>query len=159
MCLLLYPYMVIIVLAAGSQSWFYFWATFEPVKFNDGADSYTIRGSLKLFEMNGSLRSGVIGFIVAIACIFLNGCAAVFLFCQKNALKKQGGINLFLIAFVDFSIHLVYAMNMLLHSQTKSTTERSTNDCVYATTMDNRFGLSSQTMDFADYVEERSCGF
>uniref|UniRef100_A0A7E4W4P2 Serpentine receptor class gamma n=1 Tax=Panagrellus redivivus TaxID=6233 RepID=A0A7E4W4P2_PANRE len=105
----IWPFFVVAVLIAISQSWFYFWCTFVFIKLGD-TDSYALIAMLTFFKTKGSLRSAIIGFIAAISCIILNGCASLLLFRRKQIVKKRGGLNLFLIALVDFVFHLLHAV-------------------------------------------------
>uniref|UniRef100_A0A7E4VT36 Serpentine receptor class gamma n=1 Tax=Panagrellus redivivus TaxID=6233 RepID=A0A7E4VT36_PANRE len=71
---------------------------------------YSLVGTVSFFATNGSLRSGIIGFTAASACILFNGCAAILLVCRNNQGHSRSGFNLFMIAFIDFLFHLCHAI-------------------------------------------------
>uniref|UniRef100_A0A7E4UTF3 Serpentine receptor class gamma n=1 Tax=Panagrellus redivivus TaxID=6233 RepID=A0A7E4UTF3_PANRE len=105
----IWPFLVVAVLIALSQSWFYFICLYVFIRFGD-TDSLFLIARQTSYVTKGSLRSAIIGFICAISCIFLNGIAAVLLFRRKFAVKQRGGLNLFLIALTNFLFHLVQSV-------------------------------------------------
>uniref|UniRef100_A0A7E4VF81 Serpentine receptor class gamma n=1 Tax=Panagrellus redivivus TaxID=6233 RepID=A0A7E4VF81_PANRE len=106
---LIWPYFVFAFVVALSQSWFYFWCTFE-VRSMGSMEGYSLVGTVRFFPTNGSLRSGIIGFTAAAACILFNGCAAILLVRRKQQGQSRTGFNLFMIAFIDFLFHLYHAI-------------------------------------------------
>uniref|UniRef100_A0A7E4VTV9 Serpentine receptor class gamma n=1 Tax=Panagrellus redivivus TaxID=6233 RepID=A0A7E4VTV9_PANRE len=61
-----YPFLLVSIVIALTQSWFYFWCTFNVYQFDAGVDAYGLQPQLTFMKTNGSLRSAIDGFLTGI---------------------------------------------------------------------------------------------